>query len=390
MTTTPNMSLVLPTPGGDSGTWDDLLNAALTLVDAHDHTTGKGPQVPASGLNIDGDLTMHTHSLTSIASLDFAETTIASGARRLFFSSADHELYVRTNGGTNIKVTSGSTLNLSLVGGIVGDYASVGAEVAYDDANDRYTFKQQLGGGGVKQWARLAAGDVDLYEVLATASGTTISNRVRLKSPSGLASSYAVTWPAAVPATPATVLPVQMDGNGTLTVSSTLQNLTVTAAATLTGGATCGTDANLTLSGTGDYKHGDKKLTLDAISGVALVGTWTIGANYNPGSSTSSDVWGWSVPLKVGDRIKSIIFYGDRQSTGTLTFALQKRTLSTGAISSVSSGTISAGTGAVNVTVSSINYTLVDTETPILTLTSGGGGSSVHRASAAIITFDRP
>ena len=92
---------------------------------------------------------------------------------------------MRTNGGTNIKVTSGSTLNLSLVGGIVGDYASVGAEVAYDDANDRYTFKQQLGGGGVKQWARLAAGDVDLYEVLATASGTTISNRVRLKSPSG-------------------------------------------------------------------------------------------------------------------------------------------------------------------------------------------------------------
>ena len=56
----------------------------------------------------------------------------------------------------------------------------------------------------------------------------------------------------------------------------------------------------------------------------------------------------------------------------------------------MSSGTISAGTGAVNVTVSSINYTLVDTEAPILTLTSGGGGSSVHRASAAIITFDRP
>ena len=100
-----------------------------------------------------------------------------------------------------------------------------------------------------------------------------------------------------------------------MTVSSTLQNLTVTAAATLTGGATCGTDANLTLSGTGDYKHGDKKLTLDAISGVALVGTWTIGANYNPARRRRATSGAGRCRSKVGDRIKSIIFYGDRQST---------------------------------------------------------------------------
>ncbi len=190
MTTTANMSLVLPTPGGDSGTWDDLLNAALTLVDAHDHTTGKGPRVPTTGININADLTMASNALTNIGSLGFAEiTALASGSRRLFFSSADHELYVRTNGGSNVKITNGASLNISLVGGIVGDYASVGAEAAYNDANDRYTFKQETGGGRVKQWATLAIGNVDIYEQMATADATTISNRVRLSSPAALAAS---------------------------------------------------------------------------------------------------------------------------------------------------------------------------------------------------------
>ena len=165
LTPTPNMALVLPTPAGDIGTWGDEENAAFTLIDAHDHSPGKGALVGVAGMNVNGDLTFAGNSATHLRSSDYDEvSSLATGARRIFWSSADHELYVRNASGVNIKITNGSTLNLSLVGGIVGDYASVGAEVAYDDANDRYTFKQQLS-AGVKQWARLDGADVDIYEI---------------------------------------------------------------------------------------------------------------------------------------------------------------------------------------------------------------------------------
>ena len=56
MPTLPNMSLITPTLGGDSGTWDDKINAALGLVDAHDHTSGKGVAIVSAALNINADV----------------------------------------------------------------------------------------------------------------------------------------------------------------------------------------------------------------------------------------------------------------------------------------------------------------------------------------------
>jgi hypothetical protein len=186
------MGLITPTLGGDSGSWDDKINACFALVDAHDHTSGKGTLVPVAGLDIDADLAMAGFAVTGIASLGFnAVAALVSGSKRLFVSSADNELYWRTNAGTNVKLTDGTSINTTLVGGIVGDYSSVGAEVAYDDANDRYTFKQQ---GSPKTWARMSSGDVRLFE-----TGTSESVYVGMAAPSGLAASYDLIWPAALP-----------------------------------------------------------------------------------------------------------------------------------------------------------------------------------------------
>ncbi|MBP9862676.1 MAG: hypothetical protein KBD62_32280 [Kofleriaceae bacterium] len=330
MTTTANMSLVLPTPGGDSGTWDDLLNAALTLVDAHDHTTGKGPRVPTTGININADLTMASNALTNIGSLGFAEiTALASGSRRLFFSSADHELYVRTNGGTNVKITNGAALNISIVGGIVGDYASVGAEVAYNDANDRYTFKQETGAGAVKQWATMASGHVDIYEQLATASATTISNRVRLSSPAALAASYAMTFPAALPGSTQIL---QVSSTGAITASNTVAN-----AVTLSAGLTIGADQNITISGTGELKHGSRVLAMSPFAAVIVSG-WAInGGGYV--LSSAAGTFYVPLPLRQGDRITSLTFarYGDAAADVTA----EVQTLSSaGSITGIGGGTV--------------------------------------------------
>lgn len=359
MTTTPNMSLVLPTPGGDIGTWDDIENAAFTLIDSHDHTAGRGVRIPVSGLNVNADISLAgLYSLTNLKSLDFtAITALSSGAHRIFFSSADNELYVRSNSGVNIKITSGAGLNLSAIGGIVGDYASVGAEVAYDDANDRYTFKQQTGGGGVKQWATRAGGHVDIFEQLATASGTTISNRVRLSSPAALASSYVVTFPAAVPAS---IAFVQASSAGVLTFATRLV-------------------------APSDVGHGNMELLLMASQGVNLSGSIAVGGT-NVDSTAAGEIWLVWIPLKTGDRIRSIKIWYQRGG-GTLTFDLMEFDGATHALTSKATTSIASGTSETSITLASIDYTLTTNHAYCLQFTSG---SATDHLNSIQVTYDRP
>lgn len=191
MPTLPNMGIETPTQGGDSGTWDDKINAGFALVDAHDHSAGKGARVKTAGLSIDADLPFGGFGATTLGKAAFsAVTALAAGARILFVSSADNELYWRNQAGVNVKLTSGTSINTSLVGGIGGDYSTVGADLDYDDANKRYTFRTQTG-----TWARIATGPVRIHEY-----DTTETVYVELAVAAGLGASYTLTWPAALPA----------------------------------------------------------------------------------------------------------------------------------------------------------------------------------------------
>ena len=210
MPTLPNMSLITPTLGGDSGTWDDKINAAFELVDSHDHTAGKGVQVPISALNINADLPLAGYGITGLSKATFSAIALpSSGALNLFVSSTDNELYWRSSGGTNVKLTSGASINTTLVGGITGDYSTVGAEIAYDDANKRYTFQTQTA-----TWARLATGPVRIYEY-----NTTENVYVEHAVDATLAAPYTVTWPAALPASQSLL---QITAAGVVLFSNTL------------------------------------------------------------------------------------------------------------------------------------------------------------------------
>lgn len=212
MPTLPNMSLITPTAGGDSGTWDDKINACFALLDAHDHTSGKGVQITVAGLDIDDDLPVGGNGLIGVGRVDFNQVeTLGSGANVLFVDSDDGELYWRTAGGANVKLTDGASINTTLVGGIVGDYSSVGAEVSYSDADRVYTFKDEDA-----KWTRVATGPVRIYE-----NDTTESVYVELVAPAGLALSYTITLPTAAPAGPAFL---QMDASGNITASNRMAN----------------------------------------------------------------------------------------------------------------------------------------------------------------------
>lgn len=398
MATLPNMSIITPALGGDSGEWDDKINAALGVIDEHDHTPGSGLLVPIAGLDIDADLALGGHGLTTAGQVAFtAVAALAAGARVIFVSSADNELYWRTNAGTNVKLTSGTSINTSLVGGIVGDYTSVGAEVAYDDANDRYTFKQTAGGA----WARIAAGDVRLYEY-----NTTETVYVGLKVPAALVSSWDVTFPLAAPAS---TMPVLMDSSGVLSASNTLpgaivfstsiQTPTIAGTPNFTGAVTMATTlavtgiATFTAKPTApDYNYTSEqtiRINAAAANVVASGGpTWAAG-RWIVGTSTGQ-LW-YPITLRTDDVIKSwVLFTSKASASGTITATLVKMTSSTGESATIgvaqTDGTASPG----NTTMGQISLTETVTGTTSYALVVTGGGTTGDYFGDLQVNVTRP
>src|SRR6188474_185965 len=222
-TPTPNMGLIKPTENGDDDVWDLLLDAQADLIDQHDHSGGKGVKVPlATGATVTADVPWASggnfFAITGLKAIDFQPlptSAMTAYAGALFVDSATNELNWRTTGGANVRITNGTTLNVSLTGTIGGDYASVGALIDFTDTTDTYALRQQIG-TGVRQFARLQTGDVDFYEFKAQPAAGVPANRVRLKSPTSLAASYDATLPAALPAAAAFL---QMSASGVISAS---------------------------------------------------------------------------------------------------------------------------------------------------------------------------
>lgn len=141
---TPNMNLTLPVPGVTPGpTWATQINTALGVnVDQHDHSAGKGVRVGVPGLNIQQDLPLNAFNLSNVRSCRLANqgNTLSqpSDVRNLYSVLGD--LYYNNGAGFPVKVTSGTTVNVSGTGGFGGQYASAGALASYLSVGNKYTF----------------------------------------------------------------------------------------------------------------------------------------------------------------------------------------------------------------------------------------------------------
>lgn len=115
-TTTPDMGLILPDVSVTAGPqWATLLNAALTAIDSHNHSTGQGVAINPSGLNINADLTFAQNNATNLRSARlFNNSSFSAGVNDLTCLYAlNNELYYRDGAGNTIQFTSGGFLNLS-------------------------------------------------------------------------------------------------------------------------------------------------------------------------------------------------------------------------------------------------------------------------------------
>lgn len=326
MTTTLNMSLVLPTRGAmGSGLWDDALDAALTKLDAHTHATGDGVRITPAGLNINAALSMVGHSLTNIGGLVLAQSAASPGNNTIWRKTADDELYYTDSAARTIKITAAGVLNMSLVGGIGGDYAAASALVYYDDTAQAYRFLESST-TPPNSWSYIKAGGFDLYEHI---SGT--SSFIGLRVPAGFAGSYSLTLPAALPAAQKLV---QVAADGTLSFSNTLA----------AGQA---------------IAHGDKTKTIlpaNALFDGAV--SWdNTGGHYYAVAAGAGNLW-IEVPFEVGDRIKTatVRIYGDASCVITTELIVAKAD-GTNVFAS-SPGDTPGGTWATSTAGVSLVYTL--------------------------------
>lgn len=185
---TTNMGLALPVVSSTLGPdWATLLNAALDQIDSHNHTTGNGVKVPSAGININGDLSFANNSATSLKSVSLVSNAASIVDPRSIYSFSNNLWY--TNGsGIPVQITDGN--------GIVGTPGSINglvspASASYNPGSLTFSW---LSDAFNSTLAIMKVGSIELH-----ASSISTNNKITLKAPNTLGSSFNVTLPSALP-----------------------------------------------------------------------------------------------------------------------------------------------------------------------------------------------
>ena len=187
MSTSPNMGLTIPTPSVTLGPeWASDISDDFDIVDAHDHSSGKGPRVPASGLDINADLPFGGNSPTGMASAQFSDQTteITTLTDTLYFLNGD--LYVLDGNGNSVRITENGALSAAGTGTIAG-LPSGTASAAF--AASTFTFRSST-----NRYATMAGGPVKLRR-----ADEDNPNGITLQ-PAAATATQTLTFPAALPA----------------------------------------------------------------------------------------------------------------------------------------------------------------------------------------------
>lgn len=138
------MGMEIPAPGDAGPQWATDVQEALELIDAHDHTAGKGTKVPTAGYDENADHEMNANDLTEARSVRFdsANLTIAVTDRRAVYVSNGNLWYVDE---------SGNTAQITDDGDIYGTPGSItgmdgtDAAVTYSDVTKTFSFTRSSG-----------------------------------------------------------------------------------------------------------------------------------------------------------------------------------------------------------------------------------------------------
>lgn len=178
--TTPNMGLTVPTVGQTVGpTYAQEINTSLSVIDQHDHTTGSGVPIPASGININADLTFNGNSAIALLSTRYSpQGTAMAIANSVYVAGVD--LYYNDSNGNQVRITQAGS-----VAGTPGSISNLVAPASASYSGITKTFTWQ---SDTNTPAHMDMASVVLRNLVASGPGLTLA------APT-LSGNYTLTFP---------------------------------------------------------------------------------------------------------------------------------------------------------------------------------------------------
>lgn len=137
------MQLTVPIVGQEPGpNYAVDINNCFTLIDTHNHTPGKGVQVPTAGISIDANLSLNGFFIVSSSGIGLAALGSTPGNNTLYESGVD--LYFVDGSGNNVRLTQGGAVLGNGITQLTGDVTSgpgVGPQAATIASNAVTTAK---------------------------------------------------------------------------------------------------------------------------------------------------------------------------------------------------------------------------------------------------------
>lgn len=201
-TNSPDMNLPIPNVGSEQGPQYAIdINNCLTLIDAHDHTPGRGVQITPLGMNINLDLSFNSNNALSLRSSRYVpQSAPLSGSSDLgcvYVSGVD--LYYNDVGGNQIRLTQG--------GSPAGGAGSISG-LPSGTASASYS-----GGTFIFQSATNTAANIDGASFLLRNSSAN-SKALTLSPPNAMGSNFGIT----LPSLPSVKGIITIDSSGTMNV----------------------------------------------------------------------------------------------------------------------------------------------------------------------------
>ncbi len=211
-TSSPNMLLPIPGVGLTSGPlYATDVNNCLTLVDSHDHTTGKGVQLTPAALNINAALPLNNNNLITARSVRFqvqsAALALAADIGCLYVTGVD--LYYNDISGNQVRLTQSGA-----VAGTPGSIANLVSPASATYVSGSQTFVWQ---SAANTPANMDGGSFIFRNVTASSKGATVS------APAALAADYSLV----LPTLPAAQSFMTLDASGNMAAPWTVDASTV-------------------------------------------------------------------------------------------------------------------------------------------------------------------
>lgn len=198
-------SMLLPIPNvgiAPGPTWADLLNACLTIIDAHTHTAGSGVLITTAAININSDLPINGFNITLPRSVRFNDqpSPLGGGDDLGCIYESQGDLYFNDGLGNQIQITDN--------GGVAGTPGSISnltspASASYVAADSTFVWESDA-----NTPAMMDNGPIIIRNMVASSDGLT------LEAPT-LSSNYTLT----LPQLPSVASFMQLSATGTMSAS---------------------------------------------------------------------------------------------------------------------------------------------------------------------------